>query len=100
MKETDVRLAVAVLVNMIWSICGYIDTDTVVLAHNYFVPARCLTFPLCSGGLFRKRMVRRRFVPIRSSLLQQIIFSMSYALLLTTGAFRAGGSRQNLRQKE
>lgn len=43
MKETDVRLAVAVLVNMIWSICGYIDTDTVVLAHNYFVPARCLT---------------------------------------------------------
>lgn len=43
MKETDVWLAAAVLERMLIKICGCIDTDTVVLAHNYSVPARCLT---------------------------------------------------------
>lgn len=43
MKETDVWLAAAVLGRTHIKVCGRIDTDTVVLVHNYFVPARCLT---------------------------------------------------------
>ena len=36
-------LAAAVLGRTHIKVCGRIDTDTVVLVHNYFVPARCLT---------------------------------------------------------